>query len=517
MPDEERRHPLARVITRFIGGALLIALLATVASATTFFEGVGIVSDALGGGVLIQSKGLAPTYAGQPVTILILGSDSRAESHIIYDRSDPHHSDTILLMRLDPQSGQTTVMSIPRDLQASFTVPKGAYAGNYANVKINEAFTYGGAGETLQVVEHLLGIKINDIVVIDFQSFAFLVDGLGCVFVDVDHLYDNSSASGSAHIYISPGYKPLCYYQALSYVRYREGDSTYARDAREQDFIRQAKQQLGVRSTLLTNPNALQALLKRVARGVSTNIRTSNQILRLVEIAAASVAHPVRQVQFPDVGSALSPTAGSVQLDPAPAQIKATVDAFLSGSGPTTLPPSTSPPVAGGKSHHHHRHHRAAVNTTAAGLIPTASYAFEDAKAMTVRVPFPVEIPRLNSPAGNQNGFDSFHSFHEVVPRFATFGGLHYSGYRITWQDGAAPGGAYYGIDGLNWTNPPLFQNAQSRTIDGRTYMFVLNGKHWQDIGWIVGKDLYWVSNTIFDNLSNDALLAMAKSATRVQ
>ena len=33
--------------------------------------------------------------------------------------------------------------------------------------------------------------------------------------------------------------------------------------------------------------------------------------------------------------------------------------------------------------------------------------------------------------------------------------------------------------------------------------MFVFNGKHYQDIGWIHGSDIYWVSNTVFDNLTN--------------
>lgn len=514
MPDEPRRHPLARIMLRFVGGALLIALFATVASATTFFEDVGIISDAIGGGVLIKSKALAPTYAGQPVTILILGSDSRAESKISYDRSDPHHSDTIILMRMNPQSGQTTLMSVPRDLQASFTVAKGAYAGNYNNVKINTAFTYGGPNETLSTVENLLHIKVNDIVVIDFQAFAFLVNGLGCVFVDVDHFYYNPYGTGFAHIYIKPGYRPLCYYQALSYVRYREGDSTYARDAREQDFIRQAKQQLGIRSQLLTDPNALDRLLRSVGRNISTNIRGENSTLRLIEIAEASLDHPVRQVQFPDVGSVFSASAGSLQADPAPAQLKATVDNFLYGSVPTTAPPSTPPPSSGG--HHHHKGHGSSTSAGGLGLIATPSYAIEDAKAMTVGVPFPVEMPRLTSPAGTQLEPDDYFHFKEVVPLGATFGGLHYYGYRVTWYDAAAAAGAYYGIDGLDWTDPPLFNNAPTSTIDGRTYKFVLNGKRYQDIGWIVGKDMYWVSNTVFDNLSNKAMLAIAESSSNV-
>jgi hypothetical protein len=92
---------------------------------------------------------------------------------------------------------------------------------------------------------------------------------------------------------------------------------------------------------------------------------------------------------------------------------------------------------------------------------------------------------------------------------------LHYQGYRITWQDGNELG-AYYGVEGINWTDPPLFHDAPTDVIDGRTYMFVRNGSSFQDVGWIQGKELYWVSNTIFDNLSNPQMLAIAESTSRL-
>jgi LCP family protein required for cell wall assembly len=506
VPDAPHRRPISRTLLRLFGGAVVVALLATAASATTFFEDVGIISDAIGHGVLIKTPALAPTYAGQPVTILILGSDKRSESHIAYDRADPRHSDTILLAHLDPQSGQTTLMSVPRDLQASFV----AHGQQYDDVKINSAFTEGGAPTTVQVVENLLHIKINDVIVIDFQSFAYLVNGLGCVYVDVDHLYDSGPYADYAHIYIPPGYRPLCYYQALSYVRYREQDSTYARDAREQDFIRQAKQQLGIRTDLLTNPGDLKQLLDQVSSngGLATNIHGSNEVLRLIEIAESSVDEPVRQIQFPDVGSVGSATSGSEQVVPPPAELQAVVQSFLYGNAENTakLPATT---------HHRHHHHASSSSGIAAGLVATPSYAYQDATVMGVRVPFPVEIPHLTSPDGFVPDDDAFYPFKELVPLLATHGGLRYSGYRITWEDGSALG-AYYGIDGLNWTTPPLFHGAPSVELDGRSYMFVYNGKHYQDIGWIQGKDIYWVSNTIFDNLSNAQLLGMAESAGHI-
>ncbi len=68
----------------------------------------------------------------------------------------------------------------------------------------------------------------------------------------------------------------------------------------------------------------------------------------------------------------------------------------------------------------------------------------------------------------------------------------------------------------MTWTDPPLFQGAYDEAIAGRNYMFVLDGGAIRDIGWIRGKDLYWVSNTVFDNLTNRQMLALAESAAPV-
>jgi hypothetical protein len=43
--------------------------------------------------------------------------------------------------------------------------------------------------------------------------------------------------------------------------------------------------------------------------------------------------------------------------------------------------------------------------------------------------------------------------------------------------------------------------------------MFVDNGGSYQYIGWREGKILYWVSNTLLDNLTNGQMLAIAESA----
>jgi hypothetical protein len=77
--------------------------------------------------------------------------------------------------------------------------------------------------------------------------------------------------------------------------------------------------------------------------------------------------------------------------------------------------------------------------------------------------------------------------------------------------------GTYYGIEGMNWTDPPLFAHADTVERYGRRYLYVDTGSHVQDVGWIVGNVLYWVSNTIFGSLTAEQMFAIAESAQPVR
>jgi len=78
-------------------------------------------------------------------------------------------------------------------------------------------------------------VVINGIVDVNFASFIKIVDTLGCVYVNVDHRYLHINGEGGeaySEINLQPGYQKLCYNNALSYVRYRHGDSDFVRVAR---------------------------------------------------------------------------------------------------------------------------------------------------------------------------------------------------------------------------------------------------------------------------------------------
>ena len=154
---------------------------------------------------------------------LIIGSDVRA------DQTSKGLSDTTMLLRVDPDRGAITQLSIPRDLRVN--IP------NHGVDKFNAAYSYGGPKLTLEVVKQITGdrIPINHVVNVDFTGFADAVNAIGCVYMDVDRHYFNDNATAAsfaeqyAEIDIQAGYQRLCGFNALQYVRYRHEDNDIVR------------------------------------------------------------------------------------------------------------------------------------------------------------------------------------------------------------------------------------------------------------------------------------------------
>ncbi len=106
----------------------------------------------------------------------------------------------------------------------------------------------GGTRLTVKMIQKTLpGIEINHVVNTNFKGFQALVNKVDCVYVDIDRRYFNDNAIAYATIDVKPGYQKMCGSRALDYVRFRHEDTDLVRGARQQDFIRQARSQVGVK------------------------------------------------------------------------------------------------------------------------------------------------------------------------------------------------------------------------------------------------------------------------------
>jgi LCP family protein required for cell wall assembly len=148
-----------------------------------------------------------------------------------------------MLLRVDPDRGALALFSLPRDLAVD--IP------GYGRAKLNEAYAHGGPALTLKTVKQLTGLEINHLVNVDFEGFARAVNSIDCVYVDVDRRYFNTNddfGEDYEEIDIQPGYQALCGFDALDYARYRHTDNDVVRAARQQDFLREARQKVLPRS-----------------------------------------------------------------------------------------------------------------------------------------------------------------------------------------------------------------------------------------------------------------------------
>jgi LCP family protein required for cell wall assembly len=456
-----------------------------------------IASDFALGGKPLDSAYLTPAKAGAAQTILVIGDDHIGPTTTYSTGAEQTvngyhylHADTFMLVRMDPAQNQTSVLSIPRDLYVRFTYHGQSYSG-----KFNSTYSIGGPDLVKKVaLQALPGIAINHVIDFNFASFLGLVDAIGCVYVDVDQRYLNNRDPTYQFIDIQPGYQRLCGNKALAYVRYRHTDSDFVRVARQQDFIRQAKEQLGVWGFV----SKYDQLAKAFGRAVWTDIRSTTDVAQLLELAFFSLSRPIRQVSFQVSNTALA-VGNQVAVSSTPRLIRQSLDSFLY-LHPKAAVPATPTPAT--HTTHHHRTSTSAAGTNDLFALPSAVSG--RALALTVDVPFRVYVPSVETGPAIPADFHPYRIGDEQHH-------LHY-GYRIDWQVNGQ--GGSYGIEGMNWTTPPLFANpSATETIGGRTYLFVDDGKHFHDIGWRQGGVLYWVSNTLREDLTNTQMLDIAESA----
>jgi LCP family protein required for cell wall assembly len=431
---------------------------------------------------------LADVEPGKPQTILVIGDDRR-KVEALQKHPPPTRSDTMLLVRLDPSKGATALMSLPRDLLVN--IP------GHGKQKLNAAFAYGEDRLTLRTVRNLLNIPIHHYVRVTFWGFRGAVDRLGCVYVDVDHRYfnDNSPPNGGgppyAAIDVGAGYQKLCGSDALDYVRYRHLDNDLIRAARQQSFLGEAKNQIGV-SSVWSNRKELLTIF---GQSVRTDIDSKSAVLSLLRLVALSATKPIQEIQFPaqDVGD------GSGNVEIGAHALHQTVDAFLAARPNKAAKPTKAPSKGSGKS-------KRKAASLPSGLVRNRDAVENVAAQLQVKLSgLPVYYPTLMTSTGSYKSPDA--RAYDIVDR----NGKHHRAYRIVAYAGQI--GQYYGVQGTDWRSPPILDDPTKReTVDGRKYEVFYDGSHIKLVAWRSRRGSYWISNTLLRTVSNKQMLAIAHS-----
>ncbi len=223
----------------------------------------------------------------RPVNILVLGvkvlttdvGDAPAElKKLPYQalvNSFEGLTDTMLLLRFDPESKKVIVMSIPRDTRT--------YIADHGMTKINEANYYGGPALSAKSVSELLGgVGIDRYVTINVQGVQALIDALGGVTVHVPKDMKYQDDSQRLYINLKAGRQQLDGDKVLQLLRYRHDENgDIGRIQRQQMVMRALMEQSLNPSTVSRFPS----LLSVIQSHIDTNL-TVEELVALVGFAS---------------------------------------------------------------------------------------------------------------------------------------------------------------------------------------------------------------------------------------
>lgn len=362
---------------------------------------------------------------------------------------------------------------------------------------INAAYALGGPRLSAETVRGL-GLRVNEIVNVNFGGFQRAINKLGCVYADIDRRYFNDnhppveSKENYATIDLKPGYQLLCGSDSLDYVRFRHLDDDFVRAARQQDFLRQLKTQVGVGKLF----NDRDELLKIFGRYSQTTIgsRSDAEKLGFIKLVYEASKNPVTEVRFPGQ----THVDGSVSV--APDDLRRAIRRFEDvrgkrrAGGGAKRAPKRAPRRKG----------------LAPGLV-AAKREGEDhvlnlaAHSRSLPVYFPAaRLGRGDYATGSPRSY-------VIKDR----GGRPHRAYRLVLYAGDP--GQYYGVQGTTWDKPPILDSPTDKVrMRRRTYERYFDGKSIRLIAWRANGAWYWVSNTLSKTLTNVQIMDVARSLQRV-
>ena len=264
------------------------------------------------------------------VTILIMGLDYRD-----WLSGDTPHSDTMILLSIDPINKSASMLSIPRDSWVN--IPGFGYG------RINEAYFNGaayklpGGGPELarQTVEQFIGVPVQYYGVIDFGAFIKFIDEIGGVQVKPDEPVTIEKFGGGQEQVLEAGKNyTLDGELALAYARERHtsgGDVDRAK--RQQAVI------LAVRRRILKYENLPEliakapALYQDLSAGIITNLNVPDAIklgVLVLQLDANNIKRGV--IDYNMVIQTKSPQ-GEAILKPIPDKIRVLRDELFATAG----------------------------------------------------------------------------------------------------------------------------------------------------------------------------------------
>lgn len=182
------------------------------------------------------------------INILILGESGYEDDYKL--------TDSIMVASYNPQTGQASLLSIPRDTYVGKRDRNTASANYLASYKMNSVYRNGtNIPETVERVEELIGINIDNYILIDTDAIIQIVDAIGGVKFNVPIDMDYDDYNQNLHIHLKAGEQLIDGDKAEQLLRFRHnqdgtsypveyGDNDLGRMRTQREFIQVTLKQL---------------------------------------------------------------------------------------------------------------------------------------------------------------------------------------------------------------------------------------------------------------------------------
>jgi polyisoprenyl-teichoic acid--peptidoglycan teichoic acid transferase len=224
----------------------------------------------------------------EPINILVMGIDRVPDSQENPENRFSGRSDTMLLMRFQPDDQSLKILSIPRDSRV--LLPNGSYD------KINSANAIGGVPFTKEVIQaNLEGITIDKYIRVTTNAFKDLVDLIGGVevYVPMDMKYIDKTQG--LYIDLKEGKQTLNGDQAEQFARFRYDElGDIGRVQRQQILLKALRQKLQSPQSIFKIPQGIKLLQTEV----DTDL-TQSEVLSLTAYSLSLDKQDIRMVMLP--------------------------------------------------------------------------------------------------------------------------------------------------------------------------------------------------------------------------
>lgn len=356
---------------------------------------------ALGMGFVDEADLLAPIdRESGKVNALILGTDEGGL-----------RTDSIMVASFDLDTAEINLLSIPRDTKLyvkNRKLTRKATEIHAMSTKDGSGSIMGPIG-TAEAVTQLTGIPINYYVEFTFDAIENLFNTLGPISYDVPDVEGGGKGMNyedpyqDLYIHLKPGVQELDGDKLLQLMRYRKGDSDFARMERQQNVIKAMVDQKLNFSLIMKMPQ----LFSQLKKDITTNISAAD-VSKYAKYLGELSSDKVRSYQLPgqsehikagwyficDIDATMTLISETFGFDSS----NITTDIEVYGKGSTAKAIVSKKKVTGTKSASPTATPKPKASSTAKPSASTTPKASSTAKPSTSPTPKPTSAP-TSSPA----------------------------------------------------------------------------------------------------------------------